>query len=158
MTSDEIKQMYSMRDIIERYGFTPNRSGFICCPFHKEKTASMKIYKDSYHCFGCGASGDQFTFIEDMDNLTFREAYELLGGTYEQSFSATYKQEHAMKEREKKDREDRQHRLKARLNLNLISAYRTRIAKTEPFSEEWCYCQNELVKQIALFEYLNEKR
>ena len=51
MTSEEIKKTYSMRDILERYGMHPNRSGFIRCPFHKEKTASMKVYQDSYYCF-----------------------------------------------------------------------------------------------------------
>ena len=57
MNSEEIKKTYSMRDILGRYGMQPNRAGFICCPFHKEKTASMKIYQDSYYCFGCGAHG-----------------------------------------------------------------------------------------------------
>ena len=64
MTSEELKEEYSMRDVAERYGFQPNRAGFINCPFHKgDRDASMKIYKDSYHCFGCGKSGDIFSFI-----------------------------------------------------------------------------------------------
>ena len=58
MTSEEIKKAYSMRDVLARYGIQPDRAGFIRCPFHKEKTASMKIYQDSYYCFGCGAAGD----------------------------------------------------------------------------------------------------
>ena len=52
MTSEEIKRRYSMADILERYGIRPNKAGFISCPFHNEKTASMKVYKDSYYCFG----------------------------------------------------------------------------------------------------------
>ena len=52
MDKDEIKQMYSMMDVIQRYGFHPNRAGFICCPFHTgDRTASMKIYPDSFYCF-----------------------------------------------------------------------------------------------------------
>ena len=44
MTKDEIKQIYSMSEIVERYGFKPNRSGFIRCPFHPgDKTASKSI-------------------------------------------------------------------------------------------------------------------
>ena len=82
MTSDEIKKLYSMRDILARYGMHPNRAGFIRCPFHKEKTASMKIYPDTYYCFGCGAHGDIFSFVSAMDGLSFREAFLELGGTY----------------------------------------------------------------------------
>lgn len=84
MNSEEIKKTYSMRDILGRYGMQPNRAGFICCPFHKEKTASMKIYQDSYYCFGCGAHGDIFDFVSQMEDITFREAFFNLGGTYEQ--------------------------------------------------------------------------
>ena len=75
MNSEEIKKTYSMRDILGRYGMQPNRAGFICCPFHKEKTASMKIYQDSYYCFGCGAHGDIFDFVSQMEDITFREAF-----------------------------------------------------------------------------------
>ena len=64
MTKDEIKQTYSMADIVTRYGFRPDRNGFIHCPFHiGDKNASLKIYKDSFYCFGCGAGGDVITFI-----------------------------------------------------------------------------------------------
>ncbi len=64
-----------MRDIVGRYGFHPNHSGFIPCPFHKEKTASMKIYSDSYYCFGCGEHGDIFSFIMNMENQPFSETW-----------------------------------------------------------------------------------
>ena len=83
MTTDEIKQSVSMREVVEQYGYHPNRAGFISCPFHKEKTASMKVYKDSVYCFGCGRSGDIFTFVQQMDGCSFKEAYLKLGGEYE---------------------------------------------------------------------------
>ena len=92
MTKEEIKDLYSMKDILERYGLPqPNRAGFICCPFHKEKTASMKIYKKDFHCFGCGANGDIFTFVMLMDGLTFKEAFKELGGETGNSFSTRLK-------------------------------------------------------------------
>ena len=44
MTAEEIKQQYSMRDVVEMYGFHPNRAGFISCPFHSgDHSPSMKI-------------------------------------------------------------------------------------------------------------------
>ncbi len=49
-----------------------------CCPFHKEKTPSFHIKdeKEYYHCFGCGAHGDHFRFLEQMEGLSFPEAVE----------------------------------------------------------------------------------
>ena len=46
MTTEEIKQSVKMPEILSRYGLKQNRAGFICCPFHKEKSASCKIYDD----------------------------------------------------------------------------------------------------------------
>ncbi len=46
------------------------------CPFHKEKTPSFYVDPDKgvYHCFGCGASGNVFRFLMDIEKITFREA------------------------------------------------------------------------------------
>src|SRR6516225_1553438 len=46
------------------------------CPFHKEKTASFSVHatRQFYHCFGCGASGDVFSFVQKIENITFPEA------------------------------------------------------------------------------------
>ncbi|MCL2683993.1 MAG: DNA primase [Synergistaceae bacterium] len=50
------------------------------CPFHKEKNPSFRVQPDwqTYHCFGCGKSGDAFTFIMEMEGLGFREALAYL--------------------------------------------------------------------------------
>ncbi|HZR67304.1 MAG TPA: DNA primase [Terriglobales bacterium] len=51
-----------------------NYSGL--CPFHKEKTPSFSVHatRQFYHCFGCGASGDVFSFVQKIENVTFPEA------------------------------------------------------------------------------------
>jgi DNA primase len=51
-----------------------NYSGL--CPFHNEKTASFSVHatRQFYHCFGCGASGDVFSFVQKIENITFPEA------------------------------------------------------------------------------------
>lgn len=52
-----------------------------CCPFHDEKTPSFTVdpRRGTWHCFGaCSTGGDQFTFLERMDNLPFREVLEIL--------------------------------------------------------------------------------
>ncbi|MBI1739550.1 MAG: toprim domain-containing protein, partial [Candidatus Koribacter versatilis] len=55
-----------------------NYSGL--CPFHNEKTASFSVHatRQFYHCFGCGASGDVFSFVQKLENITFPEAVRLI--------------------------------------------------------------------------------
>jgi DNA primase len=50
------------------------------CPFHQEKTPSFNVDStyQSFKCFGCGASGDVFTFVERYENMNFVEAAEFL--------------------------------------------------------------------------------
>ena len=69
----------SIFDWLSRYGIEIDKKGFARCPFHSEKTASFRVYKDgTYHCFGCGAHGDVITFVMTMQNITFKETCELL--------------------------------------------------------------------------------
>src|SRR6266850_3170816 len=51
-----------------------NYSGL--CPFHSEKTPSFSVHatRQFYHCFGCGLSGDVFSFVQKIENITFPEA------------------------------------------------------------------------------------
>jgi DNA primase len=50
------------------------------CPFHQEKTPSFSVHasRQFFHCFGCGASGDVFSFVQKIENITFPEAVRLL--------------------------------------------------------------------------------
>lgn len=160
MTKEEIKSAYSMREIVERYGLNPNRAGFIRCPFHKgDHDASMKIYQDSYHCFGCGANGDIFTFIQQMDNCDFKTAFYSLGGTYEKpTFQSKLSVYRLKKQEEQRKKEEIKLKRKKELNNMLIDIYRDWMKKSEPFSDVWCDCSNALTKQLYIHEVLNEKR
>jgi DNA primase len=50
------------------------------CPFHAEKTPSFSVHatRQFFHCFGCGESGDVFTFVQKAENITFPEAVRLV--------------------------------------------------------------------------------
>jgi len=50
------------------------------CPFHGEKTPSFSVHatRQFYHCFGCGVSGDVFSFVQKLENITFPEAVRLV--------------------------------------------------------------------------------
>jgi DNA primase len=54
------------------------------CPFHEERTPSFGIdpVQKLYHCFGCGASGDLFRFVEETEGVDFKGALELLADRY----------------------------------------------------------------------------
>jgi DNA primase len=50
------------------------------CPFHKEKSPSFNVHavRQFFHCFGCGVSGDVFTFVGKIENITFPEAVKIV--------------------------------------------------------------------------------
>jgi len=80
--SDEIKAKLDIVEVIREYiplkaaglNFRSN------CPFHREKTPSFMVSpeKQIWHCFGCGKGGDIFSFIMEMERLSFIEALRLL--------------------------------------------------------------------------------
>lgn len=72
---DEILNLLNMKDIIDKYGIKIKKN--MChCPFHKDKTPSMKIYEKSFYCFSCNSTGDLIEFVEKYFNLNFLEAME----------------------------------------------------------------------------------
>lgn len=80
----------------DRKKSVPSRGDFwACCPFHGEKSPSFHCEdkKDRYYCFGCGASGDQIKFIQEMDGLSFSEAMERLGGIASDTGDSTRRDE-----------------------------------------------------------------
>ena len=83
--AQEIKDRISAKEAFVFYGIAINQKGFANCPFHRERTASMKVYDSNrgYHCFGCGKSGDVIAFVRDYFGLSFVEAVKkLLCGSF----------------------------------------------------------------------------
>jgi len=100
MKSDSVREIKDRLDILELISdyvrlkkVGKNYRGL--CPFHSEKTPSFYVSpeRQTYHCFGCGAGGDLFSFIMAVENLEFREALEMLasraGVTLESSANRT---------------------------------------------------------------------
>ena len=84
--ADDIKGLLNMADVFRMYGIQVTQKGFAVCPFHNEKTASLKVYAKSFYCFGCGAGGDCITFVCNLFNCTFREAVEKLNTDFALGF------------------------------------------------------------------------
>ena len=73
----QIRQQLTMREVAELYGFTPDRNGFIKCPFHSgDNHGSLKLYPEDrgWHCFGCNAGGSVIDFVMKLFDLTFQQA------------------------------------------------------------------------------------
>ena len=84
MTKEEIKRI-PMKEVLSRYGTTVNSRGFCNCPFHADKTASMKVWNDHVYCFGqCNERLDQIDFVQKKEDCDFKEAFAILGGTSEE--------------------------------------------------------------------------
>jgi len=76
-----IKENVSIVDVLDRFtGLRLNRNKQVCCPLHHEKTPSCTIYPDtnSFHCFGCGKSGDQIKFVALLKNVDNKAAAEII--------------------------------------------------------------------------------
>ena len=73
---DEVKERVTARVVMERAGIVFNRSNMCKCPFHQDKTASMKVKPadKKYFCFGCGEKGDAIDFVAKYYNLSPKDA------------------------------------------------------------------------------------
>lgn len=160
MTSEELKQRISMHELVERYGIKIDRKGFCCCPFHKEKTGSMKIYKDSYNCFACGANGDIFSFVMGMEHCDFKTAYKSLGGTYKEHSDYQRKMYQYQLQKRKETENKRLQRVTENKRSTLEEIKMQKLfAKLFPvFSDEWCEAMNRLEYLFYKLDYLTEKR
>lgn len=82
---EAVKQSVTTRQAAEHYGIRVNRSGMCACPFHNDKTPSMKVDR-RFHCFGCQADGDVIDFVSRLTGTGTREAAVMLA----QDFSIPY--------------------------------------------------------------------
>ena len=69
---DTVKAAVTPRMAAERYGLPIQQGSMICCPFHADRTPSMKLNEDYFYCFGCGASGDVIDLAASSACVTFR--------------------------------------------------------------------------------------
>ena len=102
----KIKERLSIEEVVSSY-IKLEKAGTNLkarCPFHNEKTPSFFVSADrgTYYCFGCGASGDIFTFVEEFEGLDFKGALKMLAeraGIPLEPFSKEAKENKSEKER-----------------------------------------------------------
>tara|TARA_B100000470_G_scaffold46499_1_gene34121 strand:- start:2198 stop:3964 length:1767 start_codon:yes stop_codon:yes gene_type:complete len=85
-TIERIRNTADIYDVVAQYVDLKKRGRnfFGLCPFHSEKTPSFSVAPDKqiYHCFGCGAGGNVFSFIVEHEKISFIEAVKQLGHKY----------------------------------------------------------------------------
>lgn len=157
MTLDDIKEKYSMIDILNRINI-PVKKGFCKCPLHKgDNTASFKIYPKSFYCFGCGKGGDIITFVELYNHMSFTDACEWISG---EELSKKGKRALAVAQLKRKILLEKQEELRKQLSkIQLGDLWHTYLT-AEPFSDEWTdaynkwqlgvYRQEEIMKELGL--------
>ena len=155
MTLEEIKQQYRMIDILNKYSIKVNRAGFACCPFHNEKTPSMKVYEQNFHCFGCGAHGDIINFEEKYNGIDFQSALKLLGGSSENlNFKQKLSIYKSKKDAERKKNQEKRRKEFEKKQKRLERKYKVILSCSLPLSEEWAMAYNKLM--IIYNDYANK--
>lgn len=79
---EAVKNAVNMISTAEHYGISINRRGLTNCIFHNDRHPSMKLYKDHYHCFACGAHGDVIAFTAQLFGLSPYEAAKKIASEF----------------------------------------------------------------------------
>ena len=79
---EAVKAAVTPRMAAERYGLPVKQGSMTCCPFHDDRTPSLKLNEDYFYCFGCGASGDVIALTAQLFNLPPVEAAKKLAADF----------------------------------------------------------------------------
>lgn len=100
---EQIKERLSIEDVVGSYLSLAKAGTYLkaTCPFHQEKTPSFFVSpsRGTYYCFGCGAKGDIFTFVEQLEGLDFSGALRMLA--QRAGVALAHEQPEARKKRER---------------------------------------------------------
>ena len=79
---EAVKAAVTPRMAAERYGLPVRQGNMVCCPFHNDRTPSMKLNEDYFYCFGCGACGDVIDLAARLFDLSKYEAVQKLAADF----------------------------------------------------------------------------
>ena len=71
---EAVKAAVTPRMAAERCGLPVRQGNMVCCPFHADRTPSMKLNEDYFYCFGCGVSGDVIDLTAQLFRLSPADA------------------------------------------------------------------------------------
>ena len=168
--ANEIKSRVSMPEMMGRYGFELDRSGFCKCPLHSEKSGSFKAYPGSrgFYCFGCGAHGSVIDFVMQYFGLTFQDAISKINSDFSiglpigERISLRQRRELERQQRERQEERNREQMERERLEgeywaaFDLWQKYDTNKREYAPksLSEDFHPLYVEAAKNIDYAAYL----
>lgn len=144
-----IKNAVNIISAAERYGVSVKRSNFINCIFHNDKHPSMKLYKDHYHCFSCGAHGDVISFTAQLLGLSSYEVAQRLTADFEIEISTT------QKTKIKKSLSVYEAKTLLREYISILEEMRDKYCPASP-KEEWHPIFCDSVRQLPIYQYYYE--
>lgn len=160
-----VKDTVSMDDLARYYGFSVRR-GFITCPFHGEKTGSLKVYsgRGGWHCFGCGLGGDIIDFAMKYEAVDFTTAVKRVAGYFsipisdDYSFSAEDRRRIEQKKNERiKAEQVKKHRVDEMITLSdKIHFYEYLMEHVVPLGNAFCGLSDALMASKEEWNVLYE--
>lgn len=156
---EAVKQSVTTRQAAERYGIRLGRNGMAVCPFHSDKTPSMKVDR-RFHCFGCQTDGDVIDFVSRLEGIGTKEAALMLA----QDFSIPYKDgkrtQHRIDHKPRQETEEQRFKRLERHCFKVLSDYyhllrcwKTQYAPRQP-DEDWNPLFEEALQKESHVEYL----
>lgn len=88
---ESVKENVTARQVAEFYGLKVNRNGMACCPFHNDKSPSLKIDR-RFYCFGCGEKGDAVDCVSKLFGLNALDSAKKICSDF--GLTDIYAQEH----------------------------------------------------------------
>lgn len=167
-----LKQSITMRQLAEYHGIKVSKDGFCICPFHAEKTGSMKIYPGTkgWHCFGaCQEGGDIIAFEMKYSGLEFEDTCHNIATMFgiqlhdPEELSREKKAEIRKKYRRVQEEQQRQEEhtrlLKASLTetVNALRYWEGLAEEATPLSALQAQCFKEIVVIQGIYDDLFEE-
>lgn len=140
-----IRQSVTMREMAEKYGFDIDRKGFISCPFHGEKTSSLKVYEGckGFACYGCNVSGSVIDFVINLFNISFTDAMIRISNDFNLGLTNQKVDQKQIKEHQKKqEQRAKEKQLKKNLwewyllEYKITEKIKSKIHPSKPLTDE----------------------
>ena len=151
-----VKDNVTAKQVAIQYGMKINRNGLACCPFHSDKTASMKIDK-RYYCFGCGETGDAIDLVAKYFGLAPKEAAMKIASDFGLNFDATNRAppKRVVPQKSKEqilDEEDKHCYRVLSDYYHMLGEWETKYVP-KSMDEDWHPCFVEALQNISKVEY-----
>lgn len=152
-----VKENVTARQAAEAYGLKVGRTGMACCPFHSDKSPSMKL-DERYYCFGCGATGDAVDLTAKLFGIGLREAAVKLAEDFGLNYDSRQKPSIRPRIREptpeQKYQKEENHCYKVLTDyFHLLREWEKKYAPKQP-DEEWNPLFAEALHRKNYIEYL----